>query len=68
MSILEESKKIKKPIKKDKEINDLTKNIKPLNEGVIIGFDTFDASKLKNNVKLMNESYDATKEQEKKKK
>ncbi|ATV63212.1 hypothetical protein [Fusobacterium pseudoperiodonticum] len=68
MSILEESKKIKKPIKKDKEINDLTKNTKPLNEGVIVGFDTFDTSKLKNNVKVMNESYDATKEQEKKKK
>lgn len=68
MSLLDESKKAKKTVKKDKKINDLTKNIKPLNEGMIIGFDTFDKSKIKNNVKLMNESYDATKEQEKKKK
>mgnify|MGYP000020778861 CR=1 FL=1 len=68
MSLLDESKKVKKTVKKDKEINDLTKNIKPLNEGLIIGFDTFDASKIKNNVRPMSESYDATKEQEKKKK
>ena len=36
MSLLDESKKVKKTVKKDKEINDLTKNIKPLNEGLII--------------------------------
>ena len=53
MSLLDESKKVKKTVKKDKEINDLTKNIKSLNEGMIMGFDTFDKSKIKNNIRVI---------------
>lgn len=71
MSLLDKDKKTKNmssnaSTKKDKKPNDLTKNTLPLDEGMIIGF--FDMNKLKNNVKIMNESYDATKELDKKKK
>ena len=70
MSLLDKNKKIKNASKKkDKKPNDLIKNTLPLDEGMIIGFyDSSDMSKLKDNVKLMNESYDATKELDKKKK
>lgn len=70
MSLLDKNKKVKNASpKKDKKPNDLIKNTLPLDEGMIIGFyDSSNMTKLKDNVKIMNESYDATKEQEKKKK
>ncbi|MGP1428931.1 MAG: hypothetical protein ACTTJX_01705 [Fusobacterium sp.] len=70
MSLLDKNKKVKNASqKKDKKPNDLIKNTLPLDEGMIIGFyDSSNMTKLKDNVKIMNESYDATKELDKKKK
>jgi hypothetical protein len=70
MSLLDKNKKVKNASqKKDKKPNDLIKNTLPLDEEMIIGFyDSSNMTKLKDNVKIMNESYDATKELDKKKK
>lgn len=70
MSLLDKNKKVKNASqKKDKKPNDLIKNTLPLDERMIIGFyDSSNMTKLKDNVKIMNESYDATKELDKKKK
>lgn len=66
MSLLDKDKKIKNSSKKDKKINDLIKNTLPLDEGMIIGFYPSDKNELKNNIKLMSESVDGTKDLNKK--
>ncbi len=66
MSLLDKDKKIKNSSKKDKKTNDLIKNTLPLDEGMIIGFYPSDKNELKNNIKLMSESVDGTKDLNKK--